>query len=119
MRPAVPASSRVRIVRNPAAALRRGQVVLVHHDNGQQALRRLRTWQGVAAVVTADGLQRRQWVIRPDQIIGVAEKVDAFGVSWSVPKRAYSVMPILCAFGRVRWEDLRSRVVKAHLAHVS
>jgi putative nucleotidyltransferase-like protein len=119
MRPSVPASSRVRVVRKPAASLCRGEVLLVRHDNGQQALRRLKEWQGEAAVVTADGLQRRVWLIQPERVIGVAERVDAFGVSWRVPKRAYSVLPMLCAFGRVRWQDLRSRMSRTHLAHVS
>ena len=118
MRPTIPPSATVRVLRAADVCFTKGQVVLVRAGDGRAALRRVVNCYSEAVVVSADLLNRRSWTLPVNSILGSAASATAYGMTWNLTRRAYNITPLLWAFLRVRWALLTSKLRQARIAHV-
>lgn len=110
MSPTIPPFSTVSVTPIGSAAIRKGNVVLVRSESGDEYLRRLVSDDGGEWILSADESPRLTTRVNRARVIGVASRVSAYGVSWRAPRTRSPILPVLRGIASARWQMLTMRL---------
>ena len=110
MSPTIPPFSTVSVTPMGAAPIRKGDVLLVRSECGDEFLARLVRDDGADCVLSTDETSYLTTRVNRARVIGVAATVSAYGVSWQTPRTRSAILPALRGIAAARWQMLTMRL---------